>query len=79
MLSWSQTPMARAPPETTLADHGGDDGGLQARHDAQVPGDGLALATLFGVDARVGAGGIDEGQDRHLEALGHSIRRQALR
>src|SRR5690606_36467062 len=25
---------------------------------------------LLGIDARVGAGGVDEGQDRHLEALG---------
>ena len=34
-------------------------------------GDGLGLAALFRADARIGPGGVDEGQHRQLEALGH--------
>ncbi len=56
---------------TALADHGGDDRRLQSRHHPQVPGDRLALAAFLGIDARVGAGRVDEGEDRHLEAFGH--------
>src|SRR5690554_7351924 len=63
---------------TTLANYRGDDGGFQARHHCQVKGDGLTLATLLGTDARIGARGIDKGQDRHLETLGHFHQAQGL-
>ena len=39
-----------------FAGDGHDDGHGQARHFAQVAGDGLGLAALLGVDAGVGAG-----------------------
>jgi len=32
---------------------------------------GLGLAALLGAQARIGAGGIDEGQHRQIELLGH--------
>src|SRR5690606_15674384 len=56
---------------TALANDCRDDRRFQARHHTQVPGNGLALVALLGIDARIGAGSIDEGQDRQLEALGH--------
>jgi hypothetical protein len=37
---------------------------LQFGHLQQVARDGLALAAFLGIDARPGAGGVDEGQDR---------------
>ena len=61
----------KRPAGATLAHHGGQHRCAQARHHAKVVGDGLRLAALLGVDAGVGAGGVDKGQHRHAEALGH--------
>ena len=55
----------------SFTNNSGDNRRFQTRHDLQVPGNGLTLAALFGIDARIRAGGVDKGQDRHLEALGH--------
>ena len=46
-----------------FADDGADDGGAQARHLKDVAPDGFGLAALLGVDAGVGAGGVNEGED----------------
>lgn len=69
--------MARAllSPFTGDADH---DGSLQAGHFAQVAGNGLCLTALFGPDAGIGARGIDEGDHRQLELLGHLHQAQRL-
>ena len=52
-----------------LAGDDGDDGDLQPAHLKEVAGDGLALAPLLGLQAGVGAGGIDEGEDGAAELL----------
>ncbi len=61
-----------------FADHGADDRHLELDHLQQVACDRLGLAALLGADARIGAGRIDEGQDRQLEALGHFHQTQRL-
>ena len=47
-----------------------DDRRLQAAHLHQVAGDRLGLPALFGADAGVGAGRVDQGDDRQAELLG---------
>ena len=44
----------------------------QAGHFPQIARDGFGLAALFGVDSGVGAGGIEEGDDRPAE-LGRQL------
>ncbi len=61
-----------------LADHGADDRHLQLGHFDQVAGDGFGLAAFLGIDARPGAGGVDQGEDRQAEALGHLHQAQCL-
>ena len=46
-----------------FAGNGGDGGDAEAGHFDEVAGDGFALAALFGADAGVGAGEVDEGED----------------
>ena len=53
-----------------LADHGADDRRAQAAHLAQVHGDGLGLAALLAVEARVGTRRVDERDDGQAELLG---------
>ena len=60
MATRSATPMPSAPPEppspvTTLTI-----GRAEAAHFHQVAGDRFGLAALFGADAGVGAGGVDQ-------------------
>ena len=47
----------------------GDRGYAQTGHFDEVAGDGFALAALFGSNAGVGSGEIDEGEDRVAEFL----------
>src|SRR5690606_41270340 len=54
---------------SALADHGGHDRDVQARHLAQVARDGLRLPALLRADAGVGAGGVDERDDRTAELV----------
>src|SRR5437660_461677 len=53
-----------------LARDDGDDRRAEPGHLAQVPRDRLRLAALLGPDARVGAGRVDQGEDRLAELLG---------
>ena len=64
----------------TLADHRGNDRHPQPKHLPQVDGDRFALALLLGQEARVGAGGVDEAEDRQAEAVGviHQPHRLAI-
>jgi hypothetical protein len=55
---------------SALADDDGDDGDLDSGYLAQVIGDRLGNATLFGADAGVGPGSVDEGDDWKAEFLG---------
>ena len=57
---------AAAPP---LPDDDHDDRRLQRRHRAQVPRDRLRLSPLLRADPRVGAGGVDERDEREAELL----------
>ncbi len=43
---------------------------MEAKHFAEVDGDGFTLALFFGLNAGVSTGGIDKGEDGHLEAAG---------
>ena len=61
-----QRQRAAAPP---LAGDGDDDRHLQHGHLDQVAGDRLGLAALLGVEPGIGAGGVDEGEDRAAELL----------
>ena len=45
-------------------------GVFEASHGEEAFGDGRALAALFRTDAGLGAGGVDEGDDRDAEFLG---------
>jgi hypothetical protein len=46
-------------------------GVLQGQAALGAAGDGLGLAALLGAEARIGPGGVDEGQHRQIELLGH--------
>src|SRR5690606_27759468 len=61
-----------------LADHGAHDRDAQFGHLQQVARDRLGLAALLRADARVRPGGVDEGQQRQPEALGHLHQPQRL-
>src|SRR5437868_3604019 len=49
------------------ANDGRNDGNFQPRHLAEIVGDGFGLSAFFGMDARVSAIGIDQGEDRAAE------------
>ena len=53
-----------------FADNGGEDGGLECGGFPEAHADGAGLSAFFGADSGVGAGGIDEGEDGHLEFFG---------
>lgn len=55
---------------TALTDDDADDGCLEARHFAEVDGDGLGLTPLLGTDAGVSARGVDESDDGEAELGG---------
>ena len=63
-----------------LPDHHADDRRRQARHLQQAGGDELRLAAFLGADAGVGAGRVDQADDRQAE-LGrqaHLVQRLAI-
>ncbi len=62
---------AIAPPDTALADDGGDVGHADAQAGFGRAGDGFGLSALLGADAGIGAGGIDERDDGNFEVIGH--------
>src|SRR5713101_3902548 len=76
MFTLSPTAIARARP--ALSVYGDDDGHGQPRHLAEVAGDGLSLAALLGVNPRVGAGRIHEGEDGPAELGGELHHAQGL-
>ena len=49
----------------------GDDGDGKVHHVAEIFRDGLGLAALFGADAGIRAGRVDERHDRETEAVRH--------
>ena len=55
-------------------------GTSQLRHLVEVAADRLGLAALLGADAGIGAGRVDEGEERQLELLGelHQAQRLAI-
>ena len=59
--------MASAPPASPFSGDGHHDRGAQGGHLAEVPGDRLRLPPLLGVEARVGARRVDQGEDRAAE------------
>ena len=63
-----------------FADDHGDVGDAEREAGVGRAGDRLGLAALLGVDAGKGAGGVDEGDDRKLEAVGklHEAGRLAI-
>ena len=61
-----------------LANHAGDDRHVEGGHRVDVVADGLGLAALLGVDAGIGARGIDEGDDGQAELLGELHEAQGL-
>src|SRR5450755_3114549 len=46
------------------ADHSGDDWHFESRHFAQVVGNGLGLAALFGMNSGISSVSIDKSEDR---------------
>ena len=52
-----------------LTNDGGDDGHFQLRHLKNIAPNGLALATFFSIDARIGTGCVDKGEDGDFEFL----------
>ena len=70
----------QGPPAAPFARHRDDDRRAQARHLAQVPGDGLGLAALLGVEAGVGARRVHQGEDGTAELRGdlHHAHRLAV-
>ena len=61
-----------------FADHRNDNRRFQRRHFIEIAADGLGLATLFGSDARVGTGRVDEGEDRNGEFFRQMHQAQGL-
>ena len=55
---------------TTLARHHGDDWGAEFGHLADGGGDRLGDAVLFGFRTRVRTRGVDQGEERQVQALG---------
>ena len=64
------TPERQRAAAAAFADADDDHGHGEARHLAEVAGDGFGLAALLGVDAGIGAGGVEEGDDRAAELAG---------
>ena len=62
--------IAIAPPEPPFPDDGGDQRNAQIEALFGRARDRLGLAALLGLDAREGAGGVDQGHDRKREAVG---------
>src|SRR5690606_18636326 len=50
----------------------------QRRHLEQVARDRFALTTLLRAHARIGAGRVDESDERHAETLGHAHQPERL-
>ena len=63
---------------TPFANYGTDDRNSECRHLEQVAGDSLALPPLFRIDARVGAGGIDQANNRYIETFSQLHQTQCL-
>src|SRR5690348_1385673 len=61
-----------------FAGHGAYDRHFQFSHFLEVARDRLALAALLGADARISAGGVDEGEHGQAEAFGHLHQAQRL-
>ncbi len=64
--------MPSAPPRAPFADHDADDRRFEPRHLEHALGDDLRLAALFGADAGIGAGRVDQADDREL-VLGREL------
>jgi hypothetical protein len=60
----------QGPAAAAFPDDDGHDRDLERRHHHEVAGDGFGLAALLGAEAGIGAGRIDEGDDRLVESLG---------
>ena len=61
-----------------LADDDGDGGDLEQGHLAKIDGNGLGDVAGLGLDAGVGAGGVDEGKDGQAELLGEFHQAEGL-
>ena len=61
-----------------FADDGDDDRHAQPRHLVEVAADRLGLAALLGADAGIGAGRVDEREERQAELLGELHQPQRL-
>lgn len=61
---------AQGATRTALPNDHGDDGCLEACHVSEIDGDRFGLPALLCPDARVGARGVDEGDDGKPELLG---------
>src|SRR5215467_8715824 len=58
-------------PRAALADDDRDEGHAEREASVGRTGDGLGLTALLGTDPWVGAGGVDKGQHRQPELVGH--------
>ena len=58
---------AQGAARSTFTNHGGNHRHLKGKHLAQVHGNGFALAQLFGLQAGVGTGGVDETDHRQAK------------
>ena len=70
MRTRSATARASAPPEPPSPVMVAMVGTRRRDISQEVAGDGFALAALFGADAGVGSGEVDEGEDRAAEFFG---------
>jgi len=61
-----------------FAEDDGDDGDAEGEHFAEVDGDGLGDVAFLGGDAGIGAGGVDEADDREAEFVGEAHEAEGL-
>src|SRR5262249_37715498 len=61
-----------------FAGDGGDDRNLNARHLAQIAGNGLRLAALFRAQSGIRSGSVDEGKNRAAKLFRHLHTAQRL-